>query len=75
MSIEFTPEQQAEVARQVAEARSAVAKQYDAEAHKFREWINTHSALWAAQRFGTIGVIVGGLATHYISGLVRAITG
>ena len=55
----LTPEQEKLVAEKLAAAKVEAVKKYDAEAHRFREWINTHPALWAAQRFGTVGFIVG----------------
>lgn len=74
MSI-FTPEQQVEIDQQVAAAKIAIHDEYDAKAHKFRNWVNTHDAVWAAQRFSAIGAILGGVTTYYVSGLVRAIVG
>ena len=73
--IEFTPEQKAEMDRRIAEAEVAALKRYDAEAHKFREWINKHDALWAARRFGAIGLIVGAAAMFYGLGLFHAVFG
>ncbi len=40
--IEFTPEQKAEVNRQLAEARADMHKVYDEKAHQFRELIKRH---------------------------------
>jgi hypothetical protein len=56
--IEFTPEQKAEVARQVSEAKDEAHKIYDAQAHKFRELIKRHPVP-AANTIGWICLLLG----------------
>lgn len=62
-----------DVEKLLAEAKAAAKKEYDADAHKFREWINTHEAIWAARRFGAAGALFGAVFGWWVHGLAIAL--
>ena len=52
MSI-FTPEQQTEIDKQIAQVKSDLDAKYTARATGFRTWLRTKDQVWVAQRTAT----------------------
>jgi uncharacterized membrane protein len=46
----FTPEQQLEIDRRVAQAKAEAHAEYTARAQWFRTWLRQHDQVWVAQR-------------------------
>lgn len=49
----FTPEQQVEIDKRVAQAKAEAIKEYTARAQWFRTWLRQHDQVWVAQRVAT----------------------
>lgn len=70
----LTPEQQAAVEKALADARKQGHDAYDAEAHKFREWIKANP-LPGARVCGGIGLILGIPLTYLIQWVMHFFKG
>lgn len=54
----FTPEQQAEIDKQIAAAKEQAVAEYTAKAQRFRTWLRSKDQVWVAQHVaGTIVVL------------------
>lgn len=59
----FTPEQQAEIDKQIAAAKLQAAAEYTAKAQWFRTWLRKHDQVWVAQHVaGTIVILEAAIA-------------
>lgn len=70
----FTPEQQAEIDKQVAAAKEAIHVEYDNKAHWLRERIKAHPVPMANFAFW-FGLLIGALAGWYGNSIITRLFG
>lgn len=58
----FTPEQQLEIDKRMAQAKAEAIAEYTARAQWFRTWLRKHDQVWVAQRVASTIVGIEALA-------------